>query len=162
MDKPKDIVILSVDELISKIYEYQQHHDIKEECITNTQFVYNYIKKYHPVDLLKTVAVLVVGDVINEPNTVVICCNHILIKIDDEIIEPSYEYTKLENITYYFSYEEFFLSEYGKGYKCEYSKIKYLDKYMKMLKLSTIINMTENISTPFNILYYDELDKWIK
>lgn len=153
--------ILSIEELLSKMYEYQKQNDIKGQCITNTQFVFNYIKKHYPTKQLKTVAVIAVGD-LDEPNAVVIGCNHILLKIDDKIIEPSYEYITLLNVAYYFSYEDFFLTEYEKGFKCEYSKIKYLQQYMRMLCISTQINITNNYNKYIDYSYYHELDKLIK
>ena len=101
---------------------------------------------------------VVVNKSINEK---IICCNHILLKINDEIIDPSYEYSKYTNKTYYYSYDDFFLTEYGNRYKCEYSKIKYLNKYMKMLKLSTQINITTQPTKYIDYSYYNELDAYL-
>ena len=150
---------LSIDEVLSKIYEYQRVNDIKGQCITNTQFLYNFIKKHYPDTKMKTVACIVYHDSGEYRR---ICINHILLKINNIIIDPSYEYHILNNKTYFYSYEDFFLTVYECGYKHEYMKTKYLNDFLFMIKISTMINITGKPTKNIDYDYYNVLESLLK
>jgi hypothetical protein len=150
---------LSIDEVLSKIYEYQRINNIKHQCITNTQIVYNYVKKHFPEKKIKTVVVIVYYDCGEYRR---ICINHILLKIDDVIIDPSYEYHILINKTYFYSYEDFFLTVYKEGYTHEYMKAKQVDTFLRMLKISTMINISGKPTKNIDYDYYNVLESLLK
>lgn len=144
--------------VLDKMYMYQKEHNITGQCITNTQFIYNYITTNFNDNSyrLRTKTVIVVADISEKYR--IICCNHIIIELNGVNIDPSYEYYNKPNIVYYSNYDEFFLTGFCRGYKCEYTKSKHINNYLKMLKISTQINITGKITKYINHSYYDELE----
>ena len=78
--------------VLDKMHEYQTIHDIKDQCIANTQYLYDVIK--HNTNLkVKAKAVFVVHDV-------TICHGHLCLEVDGKIIDPSYQFCKLDGALY--------------------------------------------------------------
>ena len=42
-----------INKVLTKMYEYQETQNIKAECLTNAQFLYDYIKKHKLSDNYK-------------------------------------------------------------------------------------------------------------
>lgn len=82
-------VVLNV---LDKMHEYQKTHDIKDQCIANTQYLYDVIK--HNTNLqVKAKAVFVVHEWM-------LCHGHLCLEVDGKIIDPSYQFCKLDGAIY--------------------------------------------------------------
>jgi hypothetical protein len=79
--------------------EYQHLHNIKKQCITNTQFVYDILSLRYGTDRIKATAVIVIGE--DEQGRNYICDGHMVILFDETIIDPSYELYSLKNKKYF-------------------------------------------------------------
>ena len=90
--------------IITKIYEYQEKHDITDMCIPNSLFVYHLFKTYTNLDVeVKSVILfnrLSVGIVLNT-------WGHLIVKVNGNIIEPSLQYYQYEGNVYSETYKEF-------------------------------------------------------
>ena len=80
---------------IKHMIKFQKDNNIKGQCITNTQFLYDCIKRIYPN--VKAKAVICV---INN-NNIIKCIVHMIIIIDNIIYEPSYEIVSYGNVVYY-------------------------------------------------------------
>jgi len=86
--------------IILSMREYQKENNIKKQCVTNAQFLYDTIK-VNSIRNVKTKAVFVYSDN-NEEDTAIIVGGHLVVELDDEtIIEPSYEIFCLKNKSYF-------------------------------------------------------------
>lgn len=143
-----------INNILSKMYDYQQEHNITEECLTNSQYLYQYIRTHN----LAKCSVKAVIAVINVDRfTQIVCVNHFVLEIENEIIDPSYEYKKYSNVIYYKNYNEFIDTEYGLLYRGEYSKIKHVNSFCRFVKLEIEINISYKIKR-VNEKYYKILN----
>ena len=86
--------------IILSMREYQKENNIKKQCVTNAQFLYDTIK-VNSISNVKTKAVFVYSDN-NEEDTAIIVGGHLVVELDDEtIIDPSYEIFCLKNKSYF-------------------------------------------------------------
>jgi len=143
-----------INNILSKMYDYQQEHNITEECLTNSQYLYQYIR-IHNLAKCSVKAVIAVINV--DRFTQIVCPNHFVLEIENEIIDPSYEYKKYSNVIYYKNYNEFIDTEYGLLYRGEYSKIKHINSFCRFVKLAIQINLTNKIKQ-VNEEYYEILN----
>ena len=65
--------------------EYQKQNNIKDNCMTNTQYLYDMITKNYPNTNIKASAIIVVS--IGEIDTTCVA-GHLCILLDDNIILP--------------------------------------------------------------------------
>jgi hypothetical protein len=143
-----------INNILKKMYDYQQEHNITEECLTNSQYLFQYIKN-NKLGKCSVKAVIVVINV--DRFTQIVCVNHFVVEMDKQIIEPSYEYKKYSNATYYKNYNEFIDTEYGLLYRGEYSKIKHVNSFCRFVKLEIEINIYHKIKR-VNEAYYEILN----
>ena len=73
---------------INKImHEYQKHNNITRECMTNAQYLLNFMKSNTKGADIKAVAIILTGSV-GDIHTFV---NHVVLTVNDKIFDPSYD-----------------------------------------------------------------------
>lgn len=86
--------------IILSMREYQKENNIKNQCVTNTQYLYDIIKM-NSISNVKTKAVYVFSGNYEE-DTAIFVGGHLVVELDDEtIIEPSYDIFSLKNKSYF-------------------------------------------------------------
>ena len=120
-----------VAQIVLLMREYQEQNNIKNNCSTNTQYLYDCITKNFPKTNVKACAVIVVSNNI-------IVAGHLAILLDDNIIiEPSNDIFIKTNKLYYNNLN-IFLKEYNYIDKDFLKDI--CNKYLDFVKLSNKIN----------------------
>lgn len=147
-----------IDKILIKMYAFQEQHNIINECLTNAQYLFNYIITNKLSDNCKVKAVIVV--ISPDVNNLTICGNHFVVNLNGVIIDPSYQYHKETKKIYYdnydkFIYETFEVAKYG-AYNGEYSKKKYVNKFINFKKLEEKVNKKGKIQR-LNNEYYQAL-----
>jgi len=85
--------------IILSMREYQKDNNIKKQCITNAQYLYDVIRMNSNTHV-KTEAVFVVGD--NGEDTTIVVGGHLVVVFDhDTIFDPSYDIFRLKNKSYF-------------------------------------------------------------
>jgi len=85
--------------IMALMHEYQKTNNVKKECITNTQYLYDCMKANFPASNARAKAVICVKtDEKNESNTFIV---HMVIMVNERIYDPSYEINSLENVVYH-------------------------------------------------------------
>ena len=87
---------ITVSEIALSMRDFQKNNNIKKQCITNTQYLYDCIKPYTNV---KAKAIFVVSTD-TEIGISVIVEGHLVVSNDNAIIEPSYDIFCLKNKIY--------------------------------------------------------------
>lgn len=82
-----------LDKIIDKMLEYQKNNNITKMCVTNTQILYDIFKRYTKYDV-KAKAIIVLY--IDEIDEYVMTYYHLVLQVNDNIIDPSYEVNKLK------------------------------------------------------------------
>jgi hypothetical protein len=82
---------------IKYMIEFQKNNNIKGQCITNTQYLYDHIN--HNFSNIKHKAKAVIC--VTNNNNIITCIVHMVIIIDNNIYDPSYEIISLNNLSYY-------------------------------------------------------------
>lgn len=90
--------------IINEMREFQKNNNITRKCITNAQYLYGILKS-NTNNKIYTKAVILVCN--NEEGTPVINPAHIVVMIDDILIDPSYETFSLYNKKYFDNIKEF-------------------------------------------------------
>lgn len=83
--------------------EYQKKHDIKDQCLANTQYAYDCWKQ-NGVSSVKAKAVIALGE--NDEGDLVLVMGHVLLSVDGSYFEPSYRVFSLKNVAYYDSIKD--------------------------------------------------------
>lgn len=91
--------------VVLSMRQYQKENDIKRQCITNTQYLYDLIKTNTLSDV-KVKSVLVVGHKNDEELCLI--SGHLVVVLDDGlVIDPSYEIACIENRRYFDNVNDF-------------------------------------------------------
>jgi hypothetical protein len=80
------------------IREYQKNNNITDQCMTNTQFLYTFIKDNFPNMDVKAKAVICCADIGNDTIKNII---HLMIVVDGQYYEPSYDTYHLQGRKYF-------------------------------------------------------------
>jgi len=80
------------------IREYQKNNNITDQCMTNTQFLYTFIKNNFPNMDVHVKAVICCADIGNDTIKNII---HLMIVVDGQYYEPSYDTYKLQGRKYF-------------------------------------------------------------
>lgn len=92
--------------IIIKMREYQKNNDVKRQCITNAQYLYDILKINKFKNSIQARAVLLVS-VDDEKDITIINNAHMVVVIDDVLYDPSYETFNLKNKMYFFNVKDF-------------------------------------------------------
>lgn len=94
-------ISIIISNVILYMREFQEKNNIKKQCITNTQYLYDCIKMNSRNTNVKAKAVLVVSND-DETDTSVFVGGHLVVVLDDELIlDPSYDVFSLKNRSYF-------------------------------------------------------------
>jgi hypothetical protein len=129
--------------IIDSMREFQKINNIKSQCITNTQYFYDTLKNNTSVNA-KAKAVFAVSN--DEETDTWLVINHMVITIDETVLEPSYEVYSLKNVKYYDSINHF-LSLFQNPNEQITNLKEYLTKFIKFVKMAERINNDEFIIT---------------
>ena len=122
--------------------EFQKENNIKGQCVTNTQYLYDTIKM-NLRNNVKTKAVIVFSHDEEKNNVYCVEGHLVLVLSDDEtIIEPSYEIFCLKNKLYFDNIKDF-LNIFDDKVKIKIDKKKLVSHHIKFMKLSEQINNGE-------------------
>jgi hypothetical protein len=136
--------------IILSMREYQKENNIKNQCVTNAQYLYDIIKTNSNSNV-KTKAVFVFSHN-NEEDTNIFVSGHLIVILNDEtIIEPSYDIFCLKNISYFDNIKDL-VNIFDDKVKLK-SKIdikKLICDHIHFMKLSDQINNGELIITEKN------------
>jgi hypothetical protein len=83
--------------------EYQRKNIIKGKCITNVQYLYDSIKENIKNCNIKIIGVFVTSV---HQNIHRLISPHLVLLLDDDIIDPSYEVYSLKNKQYYITFKD--------------------------------------------------------
>lgn len=109
--------------VIDLMLEYQKEKGIVEQCITNTQYLYDCIKQNLPDEAHKFRAEpCIVVAVTNDEQTSVHTYNHFVIKCEGRVIDASYEVYSQKVKTYCYTIAEFKKTIEGLEMSQEYMK----------------------------------------
>jgi hypothetical protein len=127
--------INKITEIANDMCLYQKFKNIKAECVTNTQILFDIINDNYPHLDVKAKPCFVIE--INKDKKYIKTIVHTLIEVNKTIIDPSYETNSLKNTLYMDSLNE--VKEYlGDLYK---DNCKYLvSKFISLNNLSNKIN----------------------
>jgi hypothetical protein len=153
--------------IVNTMVEYQEIHNIKKECVTNVQILYDIIKETDPSLDVKIKAVIVVSHD-NENNTHLCVTGHLVLSIDDEnVIDPSYEIASLKN-SYYFTN----IKDYIQSFNNTYDKKEQIEIFSKggglaniiqeHLKFVNIADGMNNNKFRINKEYYNNICQYIQ
>jgi len=102
MGNKKQIMLANI---VLLMREYQKKHNIKKQCVTNCQYLYDTFKENCPLNNIIVKAVI--GILLNDDRTI-IYKGHVVVEVDEEfIIEPSYEVYSIGNIEYFDNIKQF-------------------------------------------------------
>ena len=142
-------MINEIKQLHNHMMKYQKENNIKKRCLDNSQILYDYCK-YKGIENVKAQAYICTGETeINGKKTIMLIDEHMVILLDDEIVDPSYEIDSLSKKNYYKSYREFMDSEYFDGF----DEIK-LRKFLNFVEYSNSMNSGEFVFS--NEKYHDD------
>jgi len=95
-----DLPIL-ISNIILSMREFQKENNIKSQCVTNTQYLYDIIKNNSSITNVKAKAVYVFSNGA-ETTTGHFVSGHLVVVLDDgTIIDPSYDVFCLKNKSYF-------------------------------------------------------------
>ena len=117
--------------------EYQKKHNIKKQCVTNCQYLYDTLKANYPLNNIKVKAVLGISS--NDDRTI-IYEGHVVVDVDEKfILEPSYEVYSTDNIEYFDNIKQFM-----NKYKIPKNDMKgVIKEFIDFTKLADAINNEE-------------------
>jgi len=136
-----------VSNIILSMREYQKKHNIKEQCITNVQYLYDFIKE-NTTSNVKTKAVLVFSSN-KEESFCTFVGGHLVVVLDDTIIlDPSYDIFCLKDKSYFYNIKslvDMFNDKDELNSRFDIKKL--INEHIHFTKLSDRINSGELIIT---------------
>ena len=97
-------ISIFISNIILSMREFQAKNCIKNECLTNTQYLYDCIKINFNSANVKAKAVMVVSI---ESDTFICCTGHLILVLNDGIIfDPSYDIYSLKNKRYFYNIKD--------------------------------------------------------
>ncbi len=132
------------DDLLKMMYEYQKMNNVKGNCVSNCQYVYDQIEGVHFVNV-KFKAVIATGirkQIITDTHIQLDHCSivHLVLDVNDgfmeRIIDPSYEVIILEELEYYDS-----IKKWKENHpKREFVNKKSIKEFLNFVKIAEQMN----------------------
>lgn len=120
--------------------EYQKQNNVKNQCISNAQYLYDFIKVNTTHDV-KTKAVIVYSHNDQEDSTTIICGHLVIVLEDGTIIEPSYDAFNLKNRLYFDDVEDLLnFFDNRSGFESKVDVKKFMCDHVRFVKMSEQIN----------------------
>ena len=147
--------------IILSMREFQKENNIRKQCLTNSQYLYDIIKMNFSSSNVKTKAVLVFsGD--DEANVGTIVGGHLVVILGDEtVIEPSYDIFCLKNKSYFDNIKDFmdaFVDKVELKNRLDVKKI--VSEHISFMKFAEQINNGEHVITEDK--FYNEQADYIE
>ena len=84
--------------IVLAMRDYQKQNDIKAQCFTNCQYLYDNLKALNTNNEIEIKPVIAVSKEIIEGIPIIKLISHLVIRIDDVLIDPSFEVFSLSPI----------------------------------------------------------------
>jgi hypothetical protein len=136
--------------------EYQKKHDIKDQCLTNTQYAYDCWKNMG-VPSVKAKAVIALGEI--DDGVLVLVMGHVLLSVDGLYFEPSYRVFSLKNVAYYDSIKDL-KDNVSNDLLKQYDLRQILKHHISFVKLAEGINNGELLICDKK--YYDDQADYVE
>jgi hypothetical protein len=81
--------------------EFQKNNNIKKQCVTNAQYLYDCIRMSMSDTNVKVKSVLVFSNDLELQRSVIVGAHLVVILDNDNIIDPSYDIYCLQNVSYF-------------------------------------------------------------
>lgn len=125
--------------LILNMYKFQKNKGIKDQCVTNTQFLYDCIKHSYKTDVKpRACIVLSLPENKEELRTII----HLVVGVNDTIIDPSYDIASLKPKKYYFDIKTYMEAIKRINVSLDFKK-KIIERFMVFLRLAKRIEAGE-------------------
>jgi hypothetical protein len=147
-------------EIILEMREYQRVNNIKEKCITNTQYLHTTMKKLGVANSFKAEAVIT-ASYDKDNNVTKLFAGHIVLTLDNTVmIDPSYEIFSLKDKKYFYTIKEFidYVNLYTEEDRSHFNIKKIIKHYMRFRFYADEINRGNFVSDK---QYYEELDYYL-
>lgn len=132
---------LIISKLVISMREFQKINCIKEQCVTNVQYLYDCIKMNNLYNLKVKVKPVIVVSFDKETKTIICVGGHLIVESDDgTIFEPSYDIFRLKNKTYFYNIKNL-MDSYDNELKTDIKTIICL--FIRFVKLAEQINNGE-------------------
>ena len=148
---------IMISNIILSMREFQEKNYIKNQCITNTQYLYDCIKQNSIINVkVKAIFAFSRDD---ETDTTIFVGGHLVVVLDDDtIIDPSYDIFCLKNILYFVNIKELMDIFDDKDYlKTKVDIKKIVLDHITFMKYADQINNGECIVTDKKF-YNDQAD----
>jgi hypothetical protein len=132
---------IKINNIVNSMREFQKINNIKNQCMTNTQTLYDILKNNNLCYFnAKAKAVFAISN--NKETNTVNIIHHIVIIVNNIIIDPSYDVYSLINIDYYDNIKDF-TSLFENPQKQLLNLKEYLTKFIHFTKIAIDINNGE-------------------
>lgn len=127
-------------QLLNQLYKYQQLHNIKEQCVSNCQYLYDCIRANY-ADIIPVRVVPAIWCKSGDSISIVI---HLIVIVNGTVFDPSYETAHVPEGVYFKTIIDFKNHFLVKGKKFP-SKImrKIIQKFLSMTEIAAQINNGE-------------------
>ena len=147
--------------IILSMREFQKENNIRKQCVTNCQYLYDIIKMNSSSSNVKTKAVLVFS-ADDEADACTFVGGHLVVVLSDEtVIEPSYDIFCLKNKSYFDNIKDFidiFADKVELKTRIDVKKI--VSEHICFMKLAEQINNGEHLITEDK--FYNEQADYIE
>ena len=145
-----------IEYIVKHMLDFQSKNLIKNECMTNVQYLYDQIKMRTNIKcIVKPVMVIRFdGDNIN------FCHGHFVIEIDGEIIDPSYDVSILKNKHYFYTIKDL-IDSFDKNARTQFiEKCKHgFNQFLAFIKIAN--KMNKGIFNISNKVFYNSQADYI-
>lgn len=138
--------------------EYQKINNIKRRCITNAQFLYDNMTRISTKNDIQTRSVIVVG--LSNEDTYVILGGHIVVVLDGDVIEPSYDIYSINDVCYYDNVKDF-MEDCSLVIEKDLIK-KTIQNFLEFQKYEKRINSGGFLVSGDDLIYYNEQADYIE
>ena len=144
--------------VICHMRNFQKHTDVKGQCVTNAQFLFDIIKGNRIGSATAQAVIAISRDL--EANTIQCMSGHVIIVlvVNDTVIriEPSYEVFCNENTTYFYNIKDF-MNSVPPSAKEVFTKKEVFTNFLAFVKLAERINSGELVICDKQF-YHDQAD----
>ena len=137
--------------IIRLMRDYQHEHNIESQCLYNTQYAYD--KAIELGIEVKVIAVISIGK-INDTDTA-ITTGHVVLEYEGDIIDPSYQQSCQQNITYYETIDEAIKACPKNLQSLIYTK-KYIRRHLHFVRYAANMNAGRTHLARTNRYYLDQ------
>jgi hypothetical protein len=142
-----------ISDTVEKMLEFQKTNCIKDNCMTNVQYLYDCIKMSKIANVKVKPVIVVSFD--NETNTHRCCDGHLVIELNNTtIIDPSYDIVSLKNKKCFYNIKDF-MNSLNSDLKSHFKNS--IANFIHFMKLAEQINNGECLISD-NEVYNNQAD----